>query len=96
MKGHGSRIKGQGAILRSLRQLVRRVDRYGQHRAATPNEWGWCNRLADDLELAYRRASTPQSMASLDAVNRRVRLSRKTAQSSTLDHERINRDAICQ
>ena len=78
MRGAGSRIVGQGRLLRSLRALVRRVDRYSQHRACTADEWRWGNRLADQLERAYCTALTPAAQASLEAVDRRVDRSRKT------------------
>jgi hypothetical protein len=77
--GHGSRIKGQGSILRSLRALTARVDRFGQHRACTDEQLRWVNSLADDLDRAYRRASTAQAIASLTAVEQRASLTRKTS-----------------
>ena len=78
MKGSASRINGMGSLLRSLRALVARVDRYGQHRASTADERRWANILADGLERAYCTASTPTALASLAAVERRAALSAKT------------------
>ena len=77
MTGTASRIGGQGRLLRSLAALVRRVDKFSQHRAATPAEWRWCNVLADQLEVAYCTALTPAAQASLAAVDRRADRSRK-------------------
>ena len=78
VKGTASRIVGQGGILRSLAALVRRVDKFSQHRASTPEEWAWCHRLADQLERAYCTALTPAAQASLDAVDARCATARKT------------------
>jgi len=78
MRGAGSRVVGPGRLLRSLRALVARVDSYGQHRAATADERGWSNTLADDLEAAYRRALTPQARASLAYADRKRSIAQKT------------------
>ena len=67
-----------GSLLRSLRALVRRVDRFAQHRAATADERGWSNVLAYDLEAAYRRALTPQALASLAYADRKASIAQKT------------------
>ena len=77
MTGVGSRIAGQGRLLRSLGALVARVDKFGRHRASTGDERRWANVLADALEAAHRRALTPQAGASLTAVEQRVSLTRK-------------------
>ena len=67
-----SRITGRGAILRSLRGLVRRCERYGEHRAATPDERRWTAHLADALQAAFTAAgSAPDAHASLAAYDRR-------------------------
>jgi hypothetical protein len=78
-RGVGSRIGGRGALLRSLHGLLRRVQRFGEHRAATPAERLWAARLADALDSAYvRAAEDPGARASLVAANRRANVSRKT------------------
>jgi hypothetical protein len=78
MTGAGSRIVGQGRLLRSLRALVARVERYGQHRASTADNRRWANVLADDLDAAYRRALTPQALASLAFADRKAAIAQKT------------------
>jgi hypothetical protein len=73
-----SRIAGRGGLLRSLRILVRRVDRFGQHRAATATERSWSHRLADALEAAYRvAAGDPKARASLAHADDRSKARRK-------------------
>ena len=37
----GSRIAGRGRLLRSLRSLVQRAERFARHRASTPDERAW-------------------------------------------------------
>ena len=78
MTGAGSRVVGQGRLLRSVRALVARVDRYGQHRASTADERRWANVLADDLERAYRVALTPQAVARLALADRKASIAQKT------------------
>lgn len=74
-----SRITGRGALLRSLRGLLRRIERYAEHRATTSQEQRWAARVADDLETTYLWAlSAPWAQAALDAVDRRRAVSRKT------------------
>jgi len=75
-----SRIRGRGALLRSLLALLRRVRRYGEHRAATVEEQRWTARLHDDLTAACEEAmASDGARASLRAVDERRRLSSKTA-----------------
>ena len=77
MRGAGSRVVGMGRLLRSLKALIARTDRYAAHRASTKDERRWANVLADALEAAHRGALTPQARASLTAVEQRVSLTRK-------------------
>src|SRR4051812_26110055 len=73
-----SRIAGRGALLRSLRGLVRRVLRYGEHRATTADEQRWTAKLCDQLEAAYNAAlSAPAARASLTTYDERRRRSSK-------------------
>jgi hypothetical protein len=51
-----SRVAGRGALLRSLRGLVRRVERFGVHRARSVEERRWAARLADRLDDALQDA----------------------------------------
>ncbi len=51
-RGVSSRIAGRGALLRSVRGLLRRVGRSAVHRAATLEEQQWTARFYDDLEAA--------------------------------------------
>lgn len=75
-----SRVAGRGSILRSLRALLRRVQRYGEHRAATTDEQRWTARLHDGLTAAFEDALASEgARASLRAVDERRRLSSKTA-----------------
>jgi hypothetical protein len=88
MTGAGSRIVGQGRLLRSLRLLLRRVDRYAAHRARTAVEITWAAELADSLQHAYTAALTPAARASLALADRRASISAKGgrgAQSSSRD-----------
>lgn len=79
-RGVGSRIAGRGSLLRSLRALLRRVRRYGEHRAASPDEQRWMARLYDGLTAVFDEAMTSDSArASLRAVDERRRISSKTA-----------------
>jgi hypothetical protein len=87
VKGAASRVVGQGRILRSLAALVRRVDKFSQHRASTADEWTWANRLADALEKAYCLSLTPAAQASLDAVDARCAAARKTPGAGASDNE---------
>lgn len=77
MSGSTSRIAGPGALFRSLRTLLQRVDRYGTHRARTGDEVRWANILGDSLEHAFNVALTPSARAALAAVDRRRALSVK-------------------
>lgn len=73
------RIRGPGALLRSLRALLRRVEKYACHRAATPHETLWAGKLADSLEAALTEAEAdPCAQRSLAAVERRAAISCKT------------------
>lgn len=76
--GVGSRIVGRGRLLVSLRALLRRVQKFAEHRAGTSDERAWAARLGDDLEAAYVAGlSAPGARAGLDAVDRRRSVSRK-------------------
>jgi hypothetical protein len=81
--GAGSRIVGMGRLLRSLKALITRVDRFGQHRVSTHEELRWATVLADDLERAFRAALTPEARAALAAVDRRAAISAKTPGQTT-------------
>lgn len=72
-----SRIKGRGALIRSLRGLVIRVGRYAQHRAQPGTEQQWAARLFDALRVTLHEADDPTVHADLARVERRARLSRK-------------------
>ena len=79
----GSRIHGRGALLRTFRALIRRLDRYREHRAATPDEQLWAARLHDALEAAFAAAAADASAAaSLRAVDARRSISRKARPGS--------------
>jgi hypothetical protein len=43
------RVKGRPALERSLRRLLIRVERFGRHRARTPEDMRWCARTIDAL-----------------------------------------------
>lgn len=73
-----SRIPGQGRLVRSLRSLLRRVERYGVHRARTVDEHTWACAVADGLERVYSLALTSASArASLHVADRRASVSHK-------------------
>jgi hypothetical protein len=77
-----TRVPGRGALLRSLRGLLRRVDRFALHRARTSEETRWAARLADRLEAAFTDAlETPGVGASLAAADRRAHVSAKTSRT---------------
>jgi hypothetical protein len=77
-RGVASRIRGRGALLRSLRGLVIRAHRYGVYRAATADERGWAARLCDDLTGALQTAAaTPPAQDSLAAADRHAARTRK-------------------
>lgn len=84
-----SRVVGRGRLLRSLRSLLRRVERFAQHRARTSEETRWAARLADRLEAAFADAlETPESRSHLAAADRRARVSAKTSPlERALSHE---------
>lgn len=72
------RVRGRGAIVRSLRWLLIRVYRFGSHRATSQEECAWAARLADDLSSALRAAvDSPAVVRSLRAVDERAALVRK-------------------
>jgi hypothetical protein len=78
-RGASSRIVGMGRLIRSLRALIRRVDKFAAHRVCTSTELRWANVLADELEYAYSIAlANEAARASLDAVDRRAAVQRKT------------------
>ncbi len=73
-----SRIAGRGRLLRSLRSLLRRVERFAAHRARSADEQRWACRLADGLEDVYDVAlDAPAARLSLDAADRRASISSK-------------------
>jgi hypothetical protein len=78
LKGVASRIVGRGRLLRSLRALVRRVDRFGQHRVSTHEELRWANVLADHLDRAFLAALTEEARVSLAHADRRAGVSQKS------------------
>jgi hypothetical protein len=79
-RGVGSRIAGRGSLLRSLRVLLHRVRRYGEHRAASADELRWMARLYDGLTAVFDEAlGADGARASLRAVDERRRISSKTA-----------------
>ena len=79
-RGAGSRIAGRGALLRSLRALLGRVRRFGEHRATSAEEQRWTGVLCDRLTVAFDDALTaPGARAGLRAVDERRRVSSKTA-----------------
>src|SRR5688500_15894218 len=49
-----SRIAGQRHLLRSLRSLQRRLERFTAYRARTDSELRWAGRFADALEAAFK------------------------------------------
>jgi hypothetical protein len=76
--GAGSRIVGRGRLLATLRGLIRRVERFANHRAGTAEEQRWAARFADALDGVFTAASAePGARAGLAAVDRRRRVSRK-------------------
>jgi hypothetical protein len=85
----GSRIVGQGKLLRSLRSLLARVERFAVHRARTHEEHVWAACLSDRLDGAFRDALTPQARASLAAVDRRLDISRKRTQPGAHNRLRV-------
>jgi hypothetical protein len=67
------RIVGPGRLLRTLRQLIARVDRYALHRARIHDEHVWAACLADRLDGLMRDAlDSPQAAASLALADRRA------------------------
>ena len=80
-----SRIAGQGRILRSLRSLARRVERFAAHRARTRDEQQWAGQMADRLEealtIGMQSAAARQSLASAD---RRAAIGRKAMSRPTI------------
>lgn len=89
-----SRIAGRGALLRSLRGLLRRIERYAEHRATTSHEQRWAARLADALDAAYVTGlSASGAQSALDAVDQRRAVSRKTPASARIDGQKPSRHA---
>jgi hypothetical protein len=74
-----------GRLLRTLRALIARVDKFTAHRATTGDERRWSNILADRLQEAYIVALTPEARRSLDAVDRRVAVSQKRPNTTRSD-----------
>jgi hypothetical protein len=75
-----SRVHGRGALMRSLRALLRPVQRYGEHRATSPDELRWMAQLYDGLSAVFDEAmASDGARASLRAVDERRRISSKTA-----------------
>jgi hypothetical protein len=80
----GSRVGGRGVLLRSLRGLVRRVERFGIHRARSVDDRAWAARLADHLDAAMVEAlAAPGAVASLTVAEHRAAVSRKVSSQPT-------------
>ncbi len=77
-----SRVPGQGRILRALRALLRRVERYAIYRADTEDEQAWARQMADALEqtlnVGLESSAARHGLASVDA---RAAVRRKTRES---------------
>lgn len=83
VRGVASRIKGRGAILRSLRQLIVRVDRFGVLRARTDEERRWAITIGDHLQRAHTAGTACAAAArSLHAADARVNRSAKRLPAS--------------
>jgi hypothetical protein len=91
MSGHPpSRIPGRGALLRTLRALLARVERYAEHRASTPALQRWSARLADDLDCAFAAAvSASGARAELEAYDRRRHLAQKVPIRGVTDRKTV-------
>ncbi len=77
-----SRIAGRGRLLRSVQALVRRIERFALHRAATDDEQQWARQIADALEQVLRLGSQSSSARhGLASVDARVAVRRKTRES---------------
>jgi hypothetical protein len=80
VRGAGSRIAGRGSVLRTLRAVIRRLERYDVYRATTTEEHVWAARLHDELSAAFNAAvAAPGAASSLRMVDERRRVSSKTA-----------------
>jgi hypothetical protein len=79
MRGAGSRVHGRGRLLRSLRLLIRRSEKFTTCRADSLDEQAWARQFCDGLDLVWL-ASTRSEAArlALDAVDRRATIQRKT------------------
>jgi hypothetical protein len=89
VKGTASRIVGQGKLLRSLRSLLARVERFALHRARTHDEQVWAACLSDRLQGALRSGlESPHARASLEHADRRATIHRKTPVSGNLSEFR--------
>lgn len=84
-----SRVAGRGALLRSLRMLLRRVERFAAHRARCPEDRDWAAKLADRLDAALTdAAAAPGARASLVIAERRAEVNRKGFRRPTHPLER--------
>jgi hypothetical protein len=62
--------------------LMRRVDRYGEHRATAAHEQQWAAHLFDQLSVAYQDAvRSDAARASLQAYDARRQAAQKTPQA---------------
>lgn len=55
-------VAGQGPILRPIRSLPRRVERFGLHRVGTREDQRWAARLAGRLEASFTGAPETQAV----------------------------------
>jgi hypothetical protein len=63
------RVKGRPALLRSLRQLRLRVQRFALHRATSTDDRGWAVGVATSLDAALEHASVV--VGAVEKTNRR-------------------------
>lgn len=82
-----SRIAGRGALLPTLRALIRRVERFGEHRASTADERGWAARMADQLDSVFDHAL--QSYAARSSLAARDCRSAVTGKTPAATHESV-------
>jgi len=83
-----SRIAGRGPLLRSLRMLLRRVERFAVHWARCREDQDWAGKLADRLEGALTEVvSAPGGGASAVIAGRRAQVSRKGFRAPSLTDE---------
>jgi hypothetical protein len=71
-------IAGRGRLLRTLRTLIRRTERFCLHRASTDDQRRWAATFADDLEAILRHhLEEASAQAALRSVDQRAALKRK-------------------